>query len=231
MKVPGKVRAPRDRVRSRAPHRRNAPHCMQTFLITGGVSGLGLSVGRYFVGKGANVVLADLDEKVRALCTHSRKGPTTRARAIVQTGKEVVAELGAKAVFVKCDVTNEAQVRNVRVLVATQRPVVQVKAAVDAAVSSFGTVHGLINCAGIGKPMRVLSKDGKPHDEASFVTVNKINLFGSFNALRLAAAQMAKNTPEDGERGTIINVASVAAFEGQIGQASYSASKGAIVGA
>jgi NAD(P)-dependent dehydrogenase (short-subunit alcohol dehydrogenase family) len=102
--------------------------------------------------------------------------------------------------------------------------------AVDLAVSAFGGLHGAINCAGIALGMRVLGKEG-PHDLATFTRVVNINLIGTFNVIRLAAAAMAKNTPdEEGERGVIINTASCAAFEGQIGQAAYSASKAAVAG-
>eukprot|EP00471_Norrisiella_sphaerica_P005093 CAMPEP_0184487418 /NCGR_PEP_ID=MMETSP0113_2-20130426/10046_1 /TAXON_ID=91329 /ORGANISM="Norrisiella sphaerica, Strain BC52" /LENGTH=299 /DNA_ID=CAMNT_0026869729 /DNA_START=17 /DNA_END=916 /DNA_ORIENTATION=- len=92
----------------------------------------------------------------------------------------------------------------------------------------MGSIRGLINCAGIGAPSKVVSKRG-PHRMDIFDLVIKVNLSGSFNTLRLVAKEMANNEPIDGERGIIINTASIAAFEGQIGQASYSASKGGIV--
>ncbi len=121
---------------------------------------------------------------------------------------------GASTLFVKTNVVEEESMQ----------------AAVQAAVETFGGLHVLINCAGIGLPEKVLGKDG-PHDLGSFSKVIQVNLIGTFNAIRLAAAEMAENTPdEDGERGVIINTASVAAFEGQIGQAAYSASKGGVVG-
>jgi len=101
---------------------------------------------------------------------------------------------------------------------------------VQAAVAKFGGLHILINCAGIGVAERVLGKTG-PHSLESFNKVIQVNLIGTFNSIRLAATTMASNTPnEGGERGVIINTASVAAFDGQIGQAAYSASKGGIVG-
>ncbi len=104
------------------------------------------------------------------------------------------------------------------------------QAAVRAAVETFGGLHVLINCAGIGLAEKVVGKNG-PHELGSFSKVIQVNLIGTFNAIRLAATEMAENTPnEDGERGVIINTASVAAFEGQIGQTAYSASKGGIVG-
>lgn len=103
-----------------------------------------------------------------------------------------------------------------------------VAAAIQRAVSQFGALHGVVNCAGILAAARILGRDG-PHDLEVFRRVIEINLIGSFNVLRLAAEKMAGNVPNgDGERGVIINTSSVAAFEGQIGQAAYSASKGGI---
>ncbi len=121
---------------------------------------------------------------------------------------------GASTLFVKTNVVEEESMQ----------------AAVRAAVETFGGLYVLINCAGIGLAEKVVGKDG-PHELGSFSKVIQVNLIGTFNAIRLAAAEMAENTPDDdGERGVIINTASVAAFEGQIGQAAYSASKGGIVG-
>jgi NAD(P)-dependent dehydrogenase (short-subunit alcohol dehydrogenase family) len=129
-------------------------------------------------------------------------------------GNALAAELGASARFVRTDVTDEASG----------------KAAVAAAVQSFGTVHGLVNCAGVVHGERILGKDGI-HALASFARVININLIGSFNLTRLAAEQMAKNAPNaSGERGVIVYTASVAAFDGQIGQPAYSASKAGLVG-
>jgi len=102
------------------------------------------------------------------------------------------------------------------------------QAAIDASTSHFGALHGLINCAGILGAARIVGREG-PHDLALFQRVIQVNLIGTFNMLRLAAAAMSKNEPNaEGERGIIINTASVAAFEGQIGQAAYSASKGGV---
>ena len=127
-------------------------------------------------------------------------------------GSALAKELGGK--FVRTDVTDDASG----------------KAAVAAAVDSFGTVHGLINCAGVVHGEKVLGKEG-PHALASFVRVVNINLVGTFNMVRLAAGAMAKNTPNaGGERGVIVNTASVAAFDGQMGQAAYAASKAAVAG-
>lgn len=131
-----------------------------------------------------------------------------------ETGTALANELGNSTLFVQTNVTEEESMQ----------------AAVRAAVEKFGGLHVLINCAGIGIAERVLGKNG-PASLASFTRVININLIGTFNAIRLAAAAMAENTPnEGGERGVIINTASVAAFDGQIGQAAYSASKGGIVG-
>ena len=102
------------------------------------------------------------------------------------------------------------------------------QAAVDATVAAFGGVNGLVNCAGIVRGEKILGKNG-PHALESFSQVINVNLVGSFNMLRLAAAAIAETTADaDGERGVIINTASVAAFDGQLGQAAYAASKGAI---
>jgi NAD(P)-dependent dehydrogenase (short-subunit alcohol dehydrogenase family) len=127
-------------------------------------------------------------------------------------GASIAAELGCK--FIKTDVTSEADGQ----------------AAVDLAVSSFGGLHGLVNCAGIAIAERTIGKSG-PHSLASFTRVINVNLIGSFSMIRLAAVAMAKGVPNAAtERGVIINTASVAAYDGQIGQAAYSASKGGIVG-
>ncbi|HZS76525.1 MAG TPA: 3-hydroxyacyl-CoA dehydrogenase [Ktedonobacteraceae bacterium] len=131
-----------------------------------------------------------------------------------ETGNALASELGSATAFVQTNVTDEASVQ----------------AAVDAALKNFGGLHILINCAGIGIAERVLGKNG-PSSLESFTRVIQVNLIGTYNAIRLAAAAMSQNTPnEDGERGVVINTASVAAFDGQIGQAAYSASKGGIVG-
>lgn len=129
-------------------------------------------------------------------------------------GAALASELGERAQFVEANVTDSGSLEQ----------------AVQAAASRGGGIRILVNCAGIGIAERVIGKDG-PHDLNHFNTVIQINLIGTFNALRLAAAAMSTNEPDDeGERGVIINTASVAAFEGQIGQAAYSASKGGIVG-
>jgi NAD(P)-dependent dehydrogenase (short-subunit alcohol dehydrogenase family) len=130
-----------------------------------------------------------------------------------EAGEKLAADLGGRARFAQTDVTDEDSVRN----------------AVATAVREFGGLHGSINCAGIGLAERVLGKNG-PHDLAAFTRVIRVNLIGTFNVVRLAAAAMAAAAPgPGGERGVIVSTASVAAFEGQIGQAAYSASKGGVV--
>ncbi|WP_370328100.1 3-hydroxyacyl-CoA dehydrogenase [Euzebya sp.] len=127
-------------------------------------------------------------------------------------GAEVAGEWGDAATFVPADVTDPDAVGEA------------VKTA-----TGLGDLRTAVNCAGIGPPNRVLSRKG-PHPLDAFETVIRVNLIGTFNVIRLAAAAMAETEPVDGERGVIVNTASVAAFEGQIGQAAYSASKGGIVG-
>ena len=128
-------------------------------------------------------------------------------------GTAVANEIGG--LFVKCDVSSEEDG----------------KAAV-AAASEMGPLRALVNSAGLGRPGRTIDRNNEPMDQSAFDFVIRINLLGSFNMLRLSAAAMAKTEPldADGQRGAIVNMASVAAFDGQIGQAAYSASKGGIVG-
>ncbi|MGH9389969.1 MAG: SDR family NAD(P)-dependent oxidoreductase, partial [Vicinamibacteria bacterium] len=106
----------------------------------------------------------------------------------------------------------------------------EVKTAVDRAKKEFGAIHAVMNIAGTGSAMKIVSRDGRPFDLGIFKMTIEVNLIGTFNVLRLAAVEMVKNGPnEGGERGVIVNTASVAAFDGQIGQAAYSASKGGVV--
>jgi NAD(P)-dependent dehydrogenase (short-subunit alcohol dehydrogenase family) len=127
-------------------------------------------------------------------------------------GEALAAELGARVRFQRTDVTDEASVRT----------------ALDVAVQTFGALHGVVQCAGIVLGERIIGKTG-PHDLAAFQRVIGVNLIGTFNVLRLAAQAMSRNQPGGGgERGVIINTASVAAFDGQIGQAAYAASKGGV---
>jgi NAD(P)-dependent dehydrogenase (short-subunit alcohol dehydrogenase family) len=127
-------------------------------------------------------------------------------------GATLAKELGERARFAPADVTDPEQVT----------------AAVGTAVEAFGGVHIAVNCAGIGWAQRTVDRNG-PHDLGAFETVVKVNLIGTFNVLRLAAAQMVKQDPDGEERGVIVNTASAAAFDGQIGQAAYASSKGGVV--
>jgi NAD(P)-dependent dehydrogenase (short-subunit alcohol dehydrogenase family) len=128
--------------------------------------------------------------------------------------RSLAEELGASARFVEADVRDEAAVR----------------AAVTEARMHYGALHGVVNCAGVAPAERVLGRTG-PHALDSFERTMNINVVGTFNVIRLAAQAIAENAPEEsGERGVIVNTASIAAFEGQIGQAAYSASKAAVAG-
>ncbi len=132
----------------------------------------------------------------------------------VDAGQALAKELEGAAVFVDTDVTNEAAVT----------------AAISRAKQEFGGLHVVVGCAGIGTSSKVLGKSGPSPPDLFQLTLN-VNLLGMFNVLRLGAAAMAENTPDaDGERGVVIMTASVAAFDGQIGQAAYSASKAGVVG-
>jgi NAD(P)-dependent dehydrogenase (short-subunit alcohol dehydrogenase family) len=131
-----------------------------------------------------------------------------------EAGQALAAEWGDTVQFVVTDVTSQESVQE----------------AVNEAMNTFGGLHGAINCAGIAIAAKVLSRRGI-HDLDAFARVIAVNLTGTFNVIRLAAEAMAKGQPNEfGERGVIVNTASVAAFDGQIGQAAYSASKGGIVG-
>ncbi|WP_416139366.1 3-hydroxyacyl-CoA dehydrogenase [Halomonas sp. HK25] len=164
-----------------------------TFIVTGGASGLGEATVRALHAGGGNVVIADLDD---------------------ERGQALAGELGERVRFQRTNVTDEQEA----------------VAATDLAVEAFGGLHGLVNCAGVGNPAKVLDREGNPQPLETFSRIVDINLNGSFNMARVAAAAMAKGEPQqDGERGVIINTASVAAFDGQIGQAGYAASKGGIV--
>jgi NAD(P)-dependent dehydrogenase (short-subunit alcohol dehydrogenase family) len=167
-------------------------------------------------------------ESKAALVTGGASGlGLATARALVKAGASVVIadlessngpdaakELGDAARFAAADVTSSDDVQG----------------AVDLAVGEFGGVHILVNCAGVGFPGRVLTREGDPIDLERFEFVVRVNLIGTFNVIRFAAAQMARQEPEGEERGVIVNTASIAAFDGQIGQAAYAASKGGVVG-
>lgn len=132
----------------------------------------------------------------------------------VERGEALAAELGDAALFVKTDVSDAEQVQ----------------AAVDRA-ADLGELRVAVSCAGIGPAAKVVGRDGSPHDLGLFQKVIGVNLIGTFNVLRIASAAMAKlDANDDGERGVVINTASIAAFEGQVGQVAYSASKGGVVG-
>ena len=128
-------------------------------------------------------------------------------------GKALAAELGGRARFVRTDVVDEGSA----------------KGAVAAAVEGWGGLHGVVNCAGIVYGEKVVGREGA-HSLAGFVRTININLVGTFNVLRLVAEAMPKNAQVDGERGVIVLTASVAAFDGQIGQAAYAASKAGVPG-
>jgi NAD(P)-dependent dehydrogenase (short-subunit alcohol dehydrogenase family) len=160
-------------------------------LVTGGASGLGAATARRLAGKGARVLIADLQDDL---------------------GEAMAGEV--QGGFIHVDVTDTAEVE-----------------AAVAAAAEMGPLRVVVNCAGIGPPGRTLSRDGSPIDLDVFQKIIDINLVGTFNVIRLAASVMATTEPlADGLRGVIVNTASVAAFDGQVGQAAYSASKGGIVG-
>lgn len=165
-----------------------------TFLVTGGASGLGEATTRYLISHGGNVIIADLNGEI---------------------GEKLASELGNQALFIKCDITSETDVKN----------------AIDTGIAKFGQLAGSVNCAGIAIVQKLIDKQGNPADLATFARGININLIGTFNVARLVAAAMAKNSTDVNEdKGVIINTASIAAFDGQIGQASYSASKSGVVG-
>ncbi len=159
------------------------------FIITGGASGLGEATARMITANGGKVVIADVQ---------------------VEAGQKLAAELNAT--FVKCDVTLEADGKEV-----------------VAAATAAGTLRGLINCAGVAPAVKTVGKEGA-HPLELFQRVVNINLIGTFNMARLAAEAMSKTEACSEERGVIINTASVAAFDGQMGQAAYASSKAAVVG-
>ena len=162
-------------------------------VVTGGASGLGLATVEACLAKGAKVAIFDLN---------------------AEQGQATADRLGAKALFVRVNVADEASVQ----------------AGIAQVMEKFGAIHVAVNCAGIGSAQRTVGKNG-PHSLELFNKVIAVNLIGTFNVTRLAAAEMQKNEGNaDGERGVVINTASVAAFDGQIGQVAYSASKGAVVG-
>jgi NAD(P)-dependent dehydrogenase (short-subunit alcohol dehydrogenase family) len=170
-----------------------------TVFITGGASGLGAAVVRRFHAAGAQIMIFDTDSDRAAALIASLTGGGEAGRARLRA--------------VAGDATDPAHVAR----------------AIEVTRTAFGALHVNINCAGIDMAMRTLTKN-TPHPLDMFESVLRVNTLGTFNTLRLAAQAMADNTPTaDGERGVIINAASMAAFEGASGQAAYAASKGAIV--
>ena len=172
-----------------------------SFLVTGGASGLGEAVVRAISNQGGQVIIADLNE---------------------DAGQALVSELGKNVRFVRCDVTSGDDVQ----------------AAVDLAEKDFGSLQGSINCAGIAVVQKLLDRDNNPADLDQFSRGVTINQVGSFNVARLVAASIAKRVAahanpgneQNADNGIIINTASIAAFDGQVGQASYASSKAGVVG-
>jgi NAD(P)-dependent dehydrogenase (short-subunit alcohol dehydrogenase family) len=162
-------------------------------IVTGGASGLGLAAARRVVAEGGRVALLDVQE---------------------QAGATAVAELGASATFVKCDVTDEAGVN----------------AAVAAAHAALGGLNLVVNCAGVIGAGRLLGRDG-PMAGGFFAKVVQINLVGTLLVDKACAALMQHEAPNaEGERGLIVHTSSVAAYEGQVGQIAYSATKAGVIG-
>jgi len=167
--------------------------------------------------KGSTFLVTGGSSGLGAACVRrfaSDDGRVVIADVNEEDGRQLAEKLGQSVRFVRTDVTDEASVQT----------------AVSTAVETFGGLHGVVNCAGITIAAKVLGRDGV-HVLGPFSKVIQVNLVGTFNVIRLATAVMAEaKSNEDEERGVIINTASVAAFDGQIGQAAYSASKGGIVG-
>jgi NAD(P)-dependent dehydrogenase (short-subunit alcohol dehydrogenase family) len=164
-----------------------------TFLVSGGASGLGLATSRMIIENGGMVAILDINDL---------------------EGEKAANELGANAIYIHTDVCLETSVKD----------------AIKKTKEKFSNIKGVINCAGIGPAQRVLGKTGV-HSLDFFSKIILINLIGTFNVLRLVAEEISGSSSAIGtvENGIIINTASVAAFDGQIGQAAYSASKGGIV--
>ncbi|MCQ6269273.1 SDR family NAD(P)-dependent oxidoreductase [Pseudarthrobacter sp. R1] len=187
-------------------------------LVTGGASGLGAATARRLFDDGATVVLVDLPSSAGAALAEELNGALNSGRlhgGINGRAGTSAGSQGKSAVFVPADVTSEAEVQ-----------------AAVATATALGPLRIVVNCAGIATPGKVLGREGVLPLEA-FNRVIQVNLVGTFNVLRLAAAAMVATEPATTklggpERGVIINTASVAAFEGQIGQPAYAASKGAV---
>lgn len=164
-------------------------------LTSGGASGLGLAAAKYLLKeKGAKVALLDVNE---------------------EAGRNAVAALGDRAMYLHADVTSEAAVQQ----------------AIRAVVTRFGTIHVNINCAAILGPAKVLDRESKARSLSNFTRTVMVNLVGVFNVMGQCVEQMAKNDPEGGEeRGVVINISSISGTDGQIGQCAYSATKAGVVG-
>ncbi|MDA8210841.1 MAG: 3-hydroxyacyl-CoA dehydrogenase [Clostridia bacterium] len=154
-------------------------------------------------------------------------GQATVERFVAEGAKVVIFDLNEEAAQALCRELGD----NTAYAVVNVTDEASVEAGIQKTLAAFGAIHILVNCAGVGTPAKTLGKEG-PIPLQQFTKIIDINLNGTFNVLRLAAAEMAKNEPvnESGERGVIINTASVAAFDGQIGQAAYSASKAGVCG-
>jgi NAD(P)-dependent dehydrogenase (short-subunit alcohol dehydrogenase family) len=181
-------------------------------IVTGGASGLGAATARALAGAGATVVAVDLPAAISMLDPASRSSISMLDPASRSSADR--AEKVDRITYHPADVTDAEQVQ----------------AAVDVAAGTDVPLRIVVNCAGVGWAGRIVGKGG-PHDLERFRKVVEINLVGTFNVIRLAAAAIARTEPlDDGQRGVVINTASVAAFDGQIGQVAYAASKGGVVG-
>ncbi|HMC08461.1 MAG TPA: SDR family NAD(P)-dependent oxidoreductase [Actinomycetota bacterium] len=184
----------------------------KTAVVTGGASGLGYATAAAFAEARASVAIVDLPRAGTGPGTGAgEEGPGTGAGG-VGAGKQAAERLGERARFFPADVTSAAELA----------------AALAGAEEAFGAIHVAVNCAGVATAGRILARDGSPLPLEQFEDVVRVNLVGSFNLLRLAAARMAGRPPEEGERGVVVLTASAAAFEGQIGQVAYAASKGGV---
>jgi NAD(P)-dependent dehydrogenase (short-subunit alcohol dehydrogenase family) len=175
-------------------------------VVTGGGSGLGAATAAHLAALGAKVAVVDINQA-------AAEAQAARIAATLTPATQSPAT-GARCIGIGCDVADSASA----------------EAAFAAARAAHGKVRILVNCAGIGTAGRIVGRDGPLKLEA-FERVIRVNLIGSFNMLRLAAAEMSEADPlDEGERGVIVNTASIAAYEGQVGQPAYAASKGGVVG-
>lgn len=184
-----------------------------SFIVTGGASGLGAACARRLVADGGSVLIADVNKAAGQQLLEELQADSGSQRSDGGIGK---------VVFQPTDVTDETSMQH----------------AVDVAVEEFGGLRGAVLCAGVLGASRIVGRRG-PHDLEAYRRVIEVNLIGTFNALRLSAAAIAASQPagedvegdvleDDGERGAIVMTSSVAAFDGQLGQAAYAASKGGV---